>query len=88
MFTKQIRHISIKHKLFLFQSLSTRFLSAFWWLFCTIILVLYIVSLGSSVLNQMNRKSEPDLNWLIRSEETKLVALHNGATAALLKVSL
>jgi hypothetical protein len=34
----------------------------------------------------MNRKSEPDLNWLIRSEETKLVALHNGATAALLKV--
>ena len=70
---------------FYFQSYSTRLLSACWWLFCTIILVLYIVSLGSAV-NKINRNSEPDLNWFIRSEEATLAALNHGATATLLKV--
>jgi hypothetical protein len=72
----------------IFQSLSARSLTAVWWLFCTILLVLYIVSLGTSILTQVNRKQDLDANWFIYNEQARLVSLKHGATVSLLKVRL
>ena len=81
------KQVLLSHYTFLnFQAFSTRSLTAIWWLFCTILLVLYIVSLGTSILNQINRKQDLDLNWFIQNEQSRLVALKHGATASLLKV--
>ena len=61
-------------------------MSGSWWIFCLTILVLFIVSLATGIIGRINRNTQPDLNWFLQSDESKLSALNHGATGAILKV--
>ena len=70
------------------QSFSTRFLSAFWWLFCLIIVFIYVISLKSLIFpDQENSQSHfITIEELLEDPDFKFIVYPQGATQYLLQV--
>ena len=74
--------------IFFLQSFSTRFLSAFWWLFCLVIVFIYVISLKSLIFpHEENSQSHfITIEELLEDEDFKFIVYPQGATHYLLQV--
>lgn len=70
------------------KSLSTRLLTAFWWLFCLVMLFIYIISLRTLIFPSDSSKSEMTIEQVLRNNNNlELAVFPKGSTHLLLTTS-
>ena len=83
------RRFALMYKIlhFYLQSFSTRFLSAFWWLFCLVIVFIYVISLKSLIFPAENGATHlVSIQELLEDNDFKFLVYPQGATQYLLQV--